>query len=214
MKQNIISFYTKDKSIEDLLNSFKQNKKYKRFIEVLNLIGDFDNNIEVLGLIEKENIKMLFSDKNFNMYIINLTDNNINHIKKISDNKELIYDLTLAKKFELNEENINFIKTDKVYNTKFGRLITDNKSFYSLFLGNNVGYQVEIEFTDDNTIDLNNLLNIINSFNEIPSFLEFVKIFETLLINNNYNCINLCAYKDLKKIGDFKIENKTKQKIR
>ena len=212
MKQNIISFYTKDKSVEDLLNSFKQNKKYKRFIEVLNLIGDFDNNIEVLGLIEKENIKMLFSDKNFNMYIIDLTDNKINHIKKISDNKELIYDLTLAKKFELNEENINFIKTDKVYNTKFGRLITDNKSFYSLFLGNNIGYQ--IEFDIDNSIIPEEIINSVNSMNDIPKFSDFIKIFETLLTNNNYNCINLCAYKDLKKIGDFKIENKTKQKIR
>ena len=193
MKQNIISFYTKDKSIEDLLNSFKQNKKYKRFIEVLNLIGDFDNNIEVLGLIEKENIKMLFSDKNFNMYIIDLTDNNINHIKKISDNKELIYDLTLAKKFELNEENINFIKTDKVYNTKFGRLITDSKSFYSLFLGNNIGYQ--IEFDIDNSIIPEEIINSVNSMNDIPKFSDFIKIFENL-IDFNSGIINLYAYKD------------------
>lgn len=211
MKQNIISFYTKDKSIEDLLNSFKQNKKYKRFIEVLNLIGDFDNNIEVLGLIEKENIKMLFSDKNFNMYIIDLTDNNINHIKKISDNKELIYDLTLAKKFELNEENINFIKTDKVYNTKFGRLITDSKSFYSLFLGNNIGYQ--IEFDIDNSIIPEEIINSVNSMNDIPKFSDFIKIFENL-IDFNSGIINLYAYKDFKKVGNLKIENKIKQKIR
>lgn len=218
MKEKALLFYANNQYIENLLNNFKQSKNYNRFVEVLKLIGDFNNKIEVFEEKDNNNIKLWFSDNDFNLYIINLISEekkDLTYIKKISNNEEVVYDLSLAKKFTLNKDNINLLKTDKIYNTKFGRLITDNKSFYSLFLGNNTCYQIEIGFNSENYIEISDIISLINNKDNIPSFTDFVKIFENLLsVSNNYNFVNLYAYKDFQKIGDLKIENKMKQKIR
>lgn len=225
MKKIKNEFISNDIEINNILNNYKTNEKiYKKVFNTLNILGTFENNIEVniydIKKDEKEEyIKLWCNDINDNIFIFYVTSNNkndLNKIYKLNNKEEIIYDLTLSKKFELSKENIDFIRTGSIYNFKFGRLITDEKTFYSIFLGNNIGYQIIIDYDNDNATLSEDIINCLNKFDKIPSLLDFTKIFEKLINNNNIklNNINLSVYKEFKRIGSLESKNKKSKVLR
>lgn len=78
----------------------------------------------------------------------------------------------------LTSENIGYTRTSQEYGFKFGRLITDDYSFYSLFLRDDVGYQIEGNFNENLSVEL---LSVLNKFDKMPSLMEYTTIFERLL---------------------------------
>ena len=57
-------------------------------------------------------------------------NNNLLKIIKETNEQEYEYDLSLSKKFSLNEDNIDFTRHGNINDVKFGRLITNEKDFY------------------------------------------------------------------------------------
>lgn len=83
----------------------------------------------------------------------------------------------------LTTENIDYIKTSKVFDFKYGRIITDERNFYSIFLRDDLGYQIQIEFDNqDNTIKTLELLTELNKLDEIPNMIKFMDIFHQLIL--------------------------------
>lgn len=118
-----------------------------------------------------------------------------------------MYDLFLCKKYVLTNDNIDLIKTNKIYNFKFGRLITDEKSFYNIFLGNDICYQIEIDFKEKKIISAQNLLDYLNKLESVPTFKEYVEMFESLLSVDDFQMATLSAYKNFIRNGSIKIDN-------
>lgn len=106
-------------------------------------------------------------------------------IDKIKMNKSL-YERILNTLLLLGnfDKNINLARTEQTYNFKFGRLITNNINFYNMFLGNNVCYHINLV---DSSININatNLLNELNKLENIPTFKDYIEIFNKQLIENN-----------------------------
>ena len=148
-------FIASDNGINKVLDKYKQNSKvYSRILDALQILGSFNDKIIIdLYEIKEENndytIKVWCCDENSNIFILTLFStlkNNMLVLDRITDDKEEKYDLSLLKKYALTKDNIALARTSKVYNHKYGRLITDDESFYSLFLSNNQCYQIIIDY--------------------------------------------------------------------
>lgn len=219
MKNKIYEFYSNDIEISSLLKN--EEKLYKRIINTLNILGSFNSKIEVnVYELKDDCLKVWCTDLEDNIFIFNLKakdKNELYMITHITNNFEKTYDISLAKKFELNKDNVNYIRSAKTYNCKFGRLITDEKTFYSVYLGNNIGFQLCINYSPKRFI-AEDILSYLNSMDNKPSFLEFIKMFEELIEINDikFEYIEVSAYKDFKRIGHLKTEyakNKTKKLV-
>lgn len=226
MKNNkTYKFFSNDEKITSLLEKFyKENAKiYKKIIDSISLLSNFDKKIDVdiydVKDTENENyIRLWCSDKNDNIFIFYVFSNNKKDLYKmiqLTNANEIIYDISLSKKFVLNKENINFIKSGNTYSFKYGRLITDEKTFYSIYLGDNIGYQIIIDFENEDYILSENILNYLNDMKNRPTFNDFIKLFENLISNNiKIGNIKVSAYKDFKRIGyleSYGNENKVKK---
>ena len=101
---------------------------------------------EVVVEDKKNAIKIFCYDKDNNIFEF-YGDSNIkkdyDRVKVYKDDKEYNYDLSLIKNYEVNPSNIELLRSDKVINTKFGRLITDDKSYYNFF-SKDIAYQTII----------------------------------------------------------------------
>lgn len=93
------------------------------------------------------------------------------------------------KKSDITPDNIELTKSGKIFNFKFGRLITDNKYFYCLFMSGDIVYQVSENFDKDLTTDI---IKKVNELSVIPILSEFIKIFEIILLEN------ICSFSELK----------------
>ena len=182
----------------------------------LQLLGNFDGKTEVDFYEEnnkddKKNIKVWLSDLEGNIFILtpySTSRAELTIVEKLTNDNHFKYDLALAKKFNLTSDNVELTQTEFVSNFKFGRLITDNKSFYNLFLSDNVCYQIQINSSsNDDNIDSKELLIELNKLENIPKFMEYIEIFDSLLqkSNINYSLISLRAYKNFEKIGSLSI---------
>ena len=102
----------------------------------------------------------------------------------------------------------DLIKTDKQYNFKYGRLVTDEKSFYSIFLGNDKSYQLTINFKND-SLTKDDLLKKLNSLDSEPNFMTIVRIFESILMSNNleYYSLKIDYYEDFEKKESIQLDN-------
>jgi hypothetical protein len=148
----LISYDDKSKKFLDILKS--NSKLYSKIKNALNLLGDFKGKIEVniydiVNTKEKSFVRLCFIDDAGNIFIIyaDSTDKkDLGIISKETNDGVFEYDISLSKKFELNQKNIEFMRTSIVYNCKFGRFITDQNSFYSLYLSDNIGYQLQINY--------------------------------------------------------------------
>lgn len=203
-KKKNLNLYSNDFQTNEILSNLKlQNKVYFRLISALQVLGNFDQNVnvEIFDAIQDEEQKKIVlscfdkNDKLFLFHGISSNKKDLLLITEITNDYEKKYDIALSKRFELTLDNINLILTDKEYDFKFGRLITDNINFYSLFLGNNISYQIVGDF--DKNIS-SHLISELNKLEDIPTLQKYVSIFEKIILDENMDFSNLkiSAYKD------------------
>lgn len=220
-----LNLYSDKIEVIKVLKEFKKNNKiFYKIIEGLQAIGNFSQNVEI-DIYEKENnekkeyIKVYCCDLDGNIFILCPLSKNkqdISKIEKITNDSTYIYDLSLSKNFPITKENFKYTKTSKIYNFKFGRLITDEKSFYSLFMSDNLGYQIQIEF-ESTAITAKELVNELNKLDKIPNIVECSEIFYQIILSKNITFyeVNLSVFKEFQTIEYIKIAgNKIKPKQR
>ncbi|MGM9878468.1 MAG: hypothetical protein ACI31R_00335 [Bacilli bacterium] len=210
--ENTFELYSNDINVVSLLKQMKlQSKLYKRINDSLQILGNFGTRIEmnIYEVAEKENgsiVTLWCMDLDDNLFVIcpfSTNKKDLSIISRETNEEYNKYDLSLSKNYELNETNINLTKTSKILGTKFGRLITDEHTFYNLFLGNNIIYQIELAVSNNKNINGKDLVSKINEFNDVPSLADYIKAFDLLLRNNNIDTssITIGAYKNFEQIG-------------
>ena len=218
MKNNI-KFYTQDKYLKEYLINYenKYKKTEDKIIEFMNITGIFPVLVELnLYDVKKKNdnitdVIVYCTDFYHNIFTFSLYSderNNLNIIQKSTNEGDVKYDVSLSKKYELTKYNVDLIKTDKQYNFKYGRLVTDEKSFYSIFLGNDKSYQLTINFKND-SLTKDDLLKKLNSLDSEPNFMTIVRIFESILMSNNleYSSLKIDYYEDFEKKESIQLDN-------
>lgn len=208
--------YSNNEEIKKILERFKTEEKklYYKIINTIELIGNFPirNIIEIYETKDtkkEQYIKLYCTDLKDNIFIfcpISISKTDKTKIEKITDTDTITYDVSLSKKFEVTKENIDLLKANKIFNFKFGRLATDEKTYYNIFLGDNVCYKIQIDTTE--TINANEVLSELNKLEKAPSLKEYTDIFSKIIFEKNieYIKIELGAYKNFESAGTFTIE--------
>ena len=219
-KKRDFDFYSNNEKKADLIKEMKSNSKvYLKLISALQILGCFEGKtkVDLYDSIDDENgrkTRLWCSDINDNLFIFYANSSEKKDMLKIiKETNESIkeYDLSLAKKFNITLDNIELTRSGKIFNFKYGRLITDNQSFYSLFMGGDVVYQVSGNF--DQKLS-NSILKKLNETSSIPTLFEFIKCFEMVLVENccAFSKIGILAFKDGISIGNIVLEDKEKNK--
>lgn len=120
--------------------------------------------------------------------------------------------MTLSKKFDITNSNVELMRTESVFNFKFGRLITDITTFYNLFLSDNICHQLQLN-GNETPINIKVLLSQLNKLENMPTLKEYIEIFDNILTTNNiqYETISMASYKDFKNLGFVTIINEELQ---
>ena len=171
-KKKTFNLASSNEEVNSVLNNMKSNSKvYLKLITGLQLLGNFEWKTEIdfydkIDDDKEKKIRLWCTDSDDNLFVFygyssDRTD--LLKITKETNEETLEYDLTLAKKFALNSNNINFTRSNQIYGFKFGRLITDSNNFYSLFLKNDIGYQIEGNFNENLSEEL---LTVLNKFDK------------------------------------------------
>lgn len=213
-KPNKFDLTASNEEASAVLSSMKTNLKiYNRLIEGLKLLGSFDGKTEVeiydtLTVGDDKKIRLCCFDDDSRLFIFYGESFDRNDLLKLSreDDKGTIkYDLSLTKKYELNSENIDFTRTGNIYGLKFGRLITNWTDFYSLFLRDDIGYQILGDFSS--SFD-KNIINLINSFDQTPKLADCILVFESMIKDEqiSFSKMNVKAFKNLELLGSFTID--------
>lgn len=213
-KPNKFDLTASNEEASAVLSSMKTNLKiYNRLIEGLKLLGSFDGKTEVeiydtLTVGDDKKIRLCCFDDDSRLFIFYGESFDRNDLLKLSreDDKGTIkYDLSLAKKYELNSENIDFTRTGNIYGLKFGRLITNWTDFYSLFLRDDIGYQILGDFSS--SFD-KNIINLINSFDQTPKLADCILVFESMIKDEqiSFSKMNVKTFKNLELLGSFTID--------
>ncbi len=223
MKDNnkLFIMFSKNENVHNILYNMQLNQKlYLRLVESLQVLGRFDDKVEVdfYDRVESKKgtkIRLWCTDSEGNLFIfygISCDRKDWLKIIKETNEEELEYDISLAKKYSLNLENINFTRTKQIYDFKFGRLVTDEKTFYSLFLGSDIIYQILGNFNGNVIKDL---LNQLNELKNEPKFMDFLNVFNNVLTNNKiqYFVSSISAIKDFELTSSFQLNIKDKKKI-
>lgn len=223
MKDNnkLFIMFSKNENVHNILYNMQLNQKlYLRLVESLQVLGRFDDKVEVdfYDRVESKKgtkIRLWCTDSEGNLFIfygISCDRKDWLKIIKETNEEELEYDISLAKKYSLNLENINFTRTKQIYDFKFGRLVTDEKTFYSLFLGSDIIYQILGNFNGNVIKDL---LNQLNELKNEPKFMDFLNVFNNVLTNNKiqYFVSSISAIKDFELTSFFQLNIKDKKKI-
>ncbi|MCI7241496.1 MAG: hypothetical protein MR550_03025 [Bacilli bacterium] len=203
-RKKIFDLKSNDEKIQEILFNMKQNLKlYSKLITALQLLGTFDGKteVELYDMVDNENessIRLWCSDNLGNLFIfygMSTNRNNLLKIVKETNEQEYEYDISLSKKFPLNEDNIDFTRYGNINDVKFGRLITNEKDFYSLFMGNDLGYQIQGDFNVSLT---SSLITRINKLPSIPTLPDYIKIFEDVLLENDckFSKMQILAFKE------------------
>ena len=95
---------------------------------------------------------------------------------------------------------------------KQGRLITDSNNFYSLFLRDDIGYQIQ---GDLNTNIVKELLNELNKLENLPKLTDYLNIFERILSvkDIHFSMLSISAFKDFENIGSFQINDEKSKSL-
>ena len=217
MKNKNFNLSSKDKSLSKILEQYKLNQKvYFKLLDAFQILGNFNNeiNVEIYEIIKEENnksIKLYCTDNDDLIFVfcpVSTKKEDTYKFELTTDEGIFEYDLSFSKKYKLSKENIDLIRTKNIYDFKFGRLITNNKNFYNIFLGDDICYEIQINFKND-VIFAEDLLFELNKYPKKPNFLEYIKIFENLLKVKNIDFINvnLSSFKNFEKIGSINLEN-------
>ena len=91
-------------------------------------------------------------------------------------------------------------------------VFSDEKTFYSLFLGSDIIYQILGNFNGNVIKDL---LNQLNELKNEPKFMDFLNVFNNVLTNNKiqYFVSSISAIKDFELTSSFQLNIKDKKKI-
>lgn len=219
--------YSNDEEIKEILSSMELNSKvYPKLITALQLLGTFDGkvDVELYDVVDNENessIRLWCSDTLGNLFIFYAMSTNRGNLLKIvkeTNEKEYEYDISLAKKFPLNEENIDFTRYGTITDVKFGRFITNEKDFYSIFMGNDLGYQIQGDFNVSLTTSI---ITRINKQPSIPTLSDYIKIFEEVLLENNckFSKMQVFTFKEFVRtcnlnVGNEVLKNNVLKKIK
>lgn len=214
-RKKIFDLKSNDEKIQEVLFNMKQNLKlYSKLITALQLLGTFDGKaeVELYDVVDNENessIRLWCSDNLGNLFIfygMSTNRNNLLKIVKETNEQEYEYDISLSKKFPLNEDNIDFTRYGNINDVKFGRLITNEKDFYSLFMGNDLGYQIQGDF---NILLTSSLITRINKLPSIPTLPDYIKIFEDVLLENDckFSKMQILAFKEFVRTCNLNVNN-------
>lgn len=213
-KPNKFDLTASNEEASAVLSSMKTNLKiYNRLIEGLKLLGSFDGKTEVeiydtLSIGEDKKIRLCCFDSNSNLFIFygeSFDKKDLLKLIKEDNSGTIDYDLSLAKKFELNSENIGFTRTGNIYGLKFGRLITNWKDFYSLYLRDDIGYQIQGDFSS--SFD-ERIISLINNFDDSPNLSACISVFESEIRDEqiSFSKMSVQAFKNFESIGCFAID--------
>ena len=214
-RKKIFDLKSNDEKIQEILFNMKQNLKlYSKLITALQLLGTFDGKteVELYDMVDNENessIRLWCSDNLGNLFIfygMSTNRNNLLKIVKETNEQEYEYDISLSKKFPLNEDNIDFTRYGNINDVKFGRLITNEKDFYSLFMGNDLGYQIQGDFDVSLTPSL---ITRINKLQSIPTLFDYMQIFEDVLLENDckFSKMQILAFKEFVRTCNLNVNN-------
>lgn len=215
---NKVDIITSDREAEEAVRFLKSDERiYSRISTSLGLIGDF-NRIANAHLYENNRregkIELVLEDKNKDIFVITAKSpyrEDLSIIKKYTDKGEMIYDLSLLKnkKCDINEGNIDLCRVCYEYGTKHGRIMTDKKTFLTLFLGEKNAYQLLCNF--ENQIPMDVLLMDINMYEKKPTFKEFVESLGNVLPPYEIDNISeINAYTEFVKVGSVKVKEENK----
>lgn len=216
-RKKIFDLKSNDEKIQEILFNMKQNLKlYSKLITALQLLGTFDGKteVELYDMVDNENessIRLWCSDSLGNLFIFYALSTNRNNLLKIikeTNEQEYEYDISLSKKFPLNEDNIDFTRYGNINDVKFGRLITNDKNFYSIFMSDDLGYQIQGDFNVSLTPSL---ITRINKLQSIPTLFDYMQIFEEVLLENNckFSKMQIFAFKEFVRTCNLNINNET-----
>lgn len=219
-KKKVFDLYSNNEKISNLIEDLKSNSKvYLKLMYALQILGTFNGKmeVEIYDVIDTEDerkIRFWCSDVNGNFFIFYVLSTNKNDLLKITkETNEQVYEcnLVLAKKFPLNESNIDFTRCGNITDVKFGRLISNNKDFYSIFMGNDIGYQIQGDFNISLT---QSLINKINKLSSVPNLSEYLKLFEDVIAENNctFSKMQVSAFKNFERIGNLVFNDKSSAK--
>ena len=214
-RKKIFDLKSNDEKIQEILFNMKQNLKlYSKLITALQLLGTFDGKteVELYDMVDNENessIRLWCSDNLGNLFIfygMSTNRNNLLKIVKETNEQEYEYDISLSKKFPLNEDNIDFTRYGNINDVKFGRLITNGKDFYSIFIGNDLGYQIQGDFDVSLTPSL---ITRINKLQSIPTLSDYMQIFEDVLLENDckFSKMQILAFKEFVRTCNLNVNN-------
>ena len=214
-RKKIFDLKSNDEKIQEILFNMKQNLKlYSKLITALQLLGTFDGKteVELYDMVDNENessIRLWCSDNLGNLFIfygMSTNRNNLLKIVKETNEQEYEYDISLSKKFPLNEDNIDFTRYGNINDVKFGRLITNGKDFYSIFIGNDLGYQIQGDFDVSLTPSL---ITRINKLQSIPTLFDYMQIFEDVLLENDckFSKMQILAFKEFVRTCNLNVNN-------
>ncbi len=223
IKKKQFELVSNDSNVISLIENLKANQSlYKKIINTLLSLGIFDKSIncnfyEINKDEEQGYIKLWCEDIDGNIYIFCPKSNikqDLNIVQKISNDSEKKYDVTLFKKFDITNSNVELMRTESAFNFKFGRLITDTTTFYNLFLSDNICHQLQLN-GNETPIDIKVLLSQLNKLENMPTLKEYIEVFDNVLSTNNiqYETISMASYKNFKNLGSLTIINEeSKQK--
>ena len=214
-KKKIFELYSDNNKVNNLIEKMKSNSKaYSKLKTALELLGSFEGkvDVELYDVVENKNessIRLWCSDNLENLFIFYALSTNRNNLLKIikeTNEQEYEYDISLSKKFLLNEDNIDFTRYGNINDVKFGRLITNEKDFYSLFMGNDLGYQIQGDFNVSLT---SSLITRINKLPSIPTLPDYIKIFEDVLLENDckFSKMQILAFKEFVRTCNLNVNN-------
>lgn len=214
-RKKIFDLKTNNEEIKQILSNMKLNSKvYSKLITALQLLGTFDGKteVELYDVVDNENessIRLWCSDNLGNLFIfygMSTNRNNLLKIVKETNEQEYEYDISLSKKFPLNEDNIDFTRYGNINDVKFGRLITNEQDFYSIFMGNDLGYQIQGDFNVSLT---SSLITEINKLPSIPTLPDYIKIFEEVMLENDckFSKMQIFAFKEFVRTCNLNVNN-------
>lgn len=220
-KKKTFGLFSSNEEVNGILNSIKSNSKvYLKLITGLQLLGNFEGKTEIdfydkTDSDEEKKVRLWCTDSNDDIFVFygyssDRTD--LLKITKETNEETLEYDLALAKKFILDSDNVNFTRTKQIYGFKFGRLITDSNSFYSLFLRDDIGYQIQ---GDLNANIVRELLGELNKLENLPKLTDYLNIFERILTAKEiqFSNLSISAFKDFKSIGSFQLNDERSKNL-
>ncbi len=210
----------KEGEARNVLKTLKADPKlYKKIIDTLDIIGFFDPVMiaEVYDRDKKRGrVDLALSDKDDNLFIITPRSNSKNDltiVRRLCGDTEERYDVSIIKKNDVTTDNVDLCRCDKIYNTKFGRLITDRKTYVTALFGDHNIYQMLSDFS--NPIDVDTLLADINSREEKPTFKDFTDSLEKVITEEEMNNIlELNCYDGFCKTTSIKVRNSNVLKMK